>query len=391
MKRSLTLIILLLLCILSARAGRYPFVRASEAALRFPGGRGAEYNLFASKMDSLIGGRDVSVNVLHIGGSHVQAGIWGDRLRTRFLSLRYGMDGGRGLVFPFAAGETNTPSSYTSRATGNWEYSRCVNADRPMGLCGAAATALDTTAHAAIDLLTQDRRQMKQHYCFNSVSVFGYGEMTPVVLLENKDTLRGTFDGSLWRFCLPYYRDWINIGFEGHGTYTVEGIYLDKSQKGFTYNEAGINGASTSSWLDCSHFEEQLGVCAPDLLILSIGINDIQGWDFDVAAFKDNYRQIINAARKANPSVAVLFTGINDSSSRKRVNPHTAAAERAFRDLAAEYHGAFWDMYAVMGGYGSIERWQQAGLAKGDLVHFTRDGYRLLGDMMFDAILDTLQ
>ena len=45
-------------------------------------------------------------------------------------------------------------------------------------------------------------------------------------------------------------------------------------------------------------------------------------------------------------------------------------------------------MYGIMGGYGSMAVWKEAGLSQGDQVHFTADGYRLLGDLMFDAIMN---
>ena len=37
-------------------------------------------------------------------------------------------------------------------------------------------------------------------------------------------------------------------------------------------------------------------------------------------------------------------------------------------------------------GMGSMAAWQQAGLAQGDKIHFTTEGYKLLGDMLFEAI-----
>ena len=39
-----------------------------------------------------------------------------------------------------------------------------------------------------------------------------------------------------------------------------------------------------------------------------------------------------------------------------------------------------------MGGLKSMEKWQKAGLAQKDKVHFTRAGYRLMGDLLFEAL-----
>lgn len=389
MKKALA-ILLLTMTMLPLQGRRYPFVRVERNVVQYPAGDSPEFRTFLRKLDTLVVAGRGSVRVLHVGGSHVQGGTWSSRLRNNFLSLRYGMDGGRGLVFPFATTGTNTPAGYTTTASGNWESTRCLRPDRTLGLAGVAATALDTSARAAIDLLPREMHVMQQRYTFNRVSLMGYGDCEPVLLLSKKDTLWGFQEGGLWKFNLPCYMDWLQIGLSAasSGTYTVEGVYLDKTTGGFTYSEAGVNGASTSSWLKCDHWEDNLRVVKPDMVIFSIGINDIQGTDFSAERFKNNYRELIRKVRRVNPRCAIFFSGINDSSNRYGVNEHTAAAEEAFRELAREYRGAFWDMYDVMGGYGSMAVWLEAGLAKSDEVHFTPDGYRLIGDLMFDAIMN---
>ena len=91
-------------------------MRGDLNTLEMPAGASPTYNRFLRKLDTLIATGGVDVRVLHVGGSHVQGGTWSDRLRRNFLSLRYGADGGRGLVFPFSAAGTNTPSA-TNRVT----------------------------------------------------------------------------------------------------------------------------------------------------------------------------------------------------------------------------------------------------------------------------------
>lgn len=388
MKKILTAI-LVFMTMLPLQGRRYPFVRVERNAVQYPAGDSPSFRGFMSKLDSLVAYGKGSVRVLQVGGSHVQGGTWTDRLRCNFLALRYGMDGGRGLVFPFATAGTNTPAGYTTTASGNWESTKCLRPDRSIGITGMGATAADTSARAAIDLLPRENRVFRQHYAFNRVTLMGYGSLEPVLLLSKKDTLWGRLEGDLWKFSLPCYMDWIQIGFSAvsSGTFTLEGVYLDKTTGGFTFSEAGVNGASTTSWLKCDHWEDQLRVVMPDLVLFSIGINDIQGTDFNVDRFKDNYRELIREVRRVNPRCAILFTGINDSETRRGVNQHTEAVEEAFSQLAKEFGGAFWDMYDVMGGYGSMAVWHAAGLAQGDLVHFTPDGYRLIGDLLFDAIM----
>ncbi len=394
MKKKLLLLLLVFLAVgllpLEGRGlPRYPFLKMEKNALQYPGGRSPEMEYFYSKLDTLLhtGGGDL--RILHVGGSHVQGGSWSDRLRRNFLSIRYGLDGGRGLVFPFATAATNTPSGYSSSCSGRWESATCVKpGSLELGVTGIAAMAMDTTARAVIDLLPKDPLILQQRYTFNKVDVMGSGDMEPVLILGPKDTLSGISGRNVTHFDLPHYTDWLQLAFRGKGTYTLRGIYLDKPGGGFTYVEAGINGASTRSWAQCELWEQDLHRVHPDLVIFSIGINDIQGNEFDAHRFKSHYRTLIKEVRRVNPRCAILFTGINDSWRKRNPNPLTPEVEEAFRELAKEYKAVFWDWFEVMGGFGSMATWQEAGLAQGDKVHCTPQGYRLVGDLLFEAIMD---
>ena len=390
--RKCILLLSLLLCATffseARRMPRYPFISADKNVLQFPGGESSDFDLFLRKLDTLVLTGRGDVRVLHVGGSHVQAGTFTDRMRSRFLAMRYGMDGGRGLVFPFSAAGTNTPISYSSSYTGSWEKTNCLKPEAVLGLTGMAITANDTSARVAVDLLPRELHLHQPRYTFNRVDVLGDGSLEPILLLQGKDTLRGVTGRNLTHFDLPFYTDWVQVAFTGGpGRYVLRGLYLDKSNSGFTMVEAGVNGAATSSWLKCDDWEEDLRRVRPDLVIFSIGINDIQG-DFDPARFKANYRQLIRKVRRVNPRCAILFTGINDSWRKRAVNPYTPEAEEAFEALAKEFKAVYWDWFGIMGGTGSMAAWQQAGLAQSDKIHFTTEGYRLLGDLLFEAIMD---
>ena len=384
--------LLLLLMVLPAparRKPRYPFVRSDLNVLQTPSGESPELQLFFRKLDTLLITGRGDVRVLHVGGSHVQGGTLSDRLRRHFLSLRYGMEGGRGLVFPFSAAGTNTPVSYSSSWQGSWESATCLKpADEELGLTGMVVMARDTSAKVILDLVPRERQLLQQRYVFNRVDVLGSGTLEPILLLNGRDTLRGIGTENLRHFDIPHYTDWIQLAFTGQGRYSLRGLYLDKPYGGFSLSEAGVNGASTTSWLRCSLWEQEMHRVMPDLVIFSIGINDIQGEDFDARRFKGNYRELVKRVRRVNPHCAILFSGINDSWRHRAVNPHTEAAEKAFRELAQEFDAVFWDWYGIMGGAGSMAKWEEAGLAQADKIHFTPAGYKLVGDLLFDALMD---
>ncbi len=73
------------------------------------------------------------------------------------------------------------------------------------------------------------------------------------------------------------------------------------------------------------------------------------------------------------------------------MNPNGDLARDVFYRLARDVDGAVWDQFEVMGGLSSMERWYKASLARVDRVHFTSDGYCLVGNLFADALLDALQ
>ena len=60
---------------------------------------------------------------------------------------------------------------------------------------------------------------------------------------------------------------------------------------------------------------------------------------------------------------------------------------RAQRDAAKANRAAYWDTQSRMGGDGSIRDWVHAGLAARDYVHFSADGYRRLGDVLYQDLM----
>ena len=45
------------------------------------------------------------------------------------------------------------------------------------------------------------------------------------------------------------------------------------------------------------------------------------------------------------------------------------------------------DFFDIMGGLESMKKWEEAGLAKRDKIHFTEEGYAIIGDLMFNALM----
>jgi lysophospholipase L1-like esterase len=171
--------------------------------------------------------------------------------------------------------------------------------------------------------------------------------------------------------------------------FTLHGFRLENENPGLCLDAIGNNGADLPSYLKCGLFEQQLNAAMPDLVILSLGINDAYGRHFDVEYYKNNYRRLVERIRSVAPDCAILFTTNNDSYYRKRYpNANGAKVQAAIYELAAEYNAGVWDLFAVMGGYKSINTWVSARLARTDKIHFTNGGYQLLGTLLSEALMN---
>lgn len=371
----------------------YSCVNLDRNRLIYPGDSLAMERFF-DKLDTLLFTGKGNVSIMHIGGSHVQAGVFSQAMRDDLLNLTPGLTAGRGLVFPFM--KTNTPCSYCISRTGEWDYCRnAVAFDTRLGLAGASVTTSDTTA--SFSIVTREKRpsELTPVFDFNYVKILGYGDMVPYVHFNN-DTLVGTYDeeeGS-FTFVLPDFTDSLYVDFnQAHGTFTVTGVYLDNGMPGITYHGIGVNGAKVSSYLSCEDLERDLKLVHPDLVIFGIGINDAAADTFTKEKFKNDYTTLINIIHRVSPDCALLLVTNNDSFkkvSRKKyeVNPNGLLAEEAFLELGEQHNAAVWDFFDIMGGLKSMAHWENEGLAQKDKIHFTNQGYNLIGDLLFNALMD---
>ena len=379
-----------------------PFAHLDHNKIIYPGDSLAMERFF-QKMDSVVFFGEGNVSVMHIGGSHVQAGVFTQQFRDNLLNISPDLIGGQYFIFPFSTGGTNNPSHYIVRSTGNWTY--CRNAvrretDKRMGLAGAAITTNDSTA--TVRILTKERypSDIPPDYDFNKVTIIGFSEtenVTPVVSY-NDTILHGQYDEwkSTYTFSLPSFTDSICIKFDSvPGEFTLTGILLENDMPGISVHGVGVNGARVSSYLRCDDFERDLELIRPDLIIFGIGINDAAEKDFEKNTFKRQYNELIKIIQRVNPDCALLFLTNNDSYKREKtkkrnryeVNLNGEIVEEAFMELGKKYNAAVWNQFDIMGGLKSMQDWEEAGLAKKDKVHFTNEGYRLLGDLLYNALI----
>ena len=156
-----------------------------------------------------------------------------------------------------------------------------------------------------------------------------------------------------------------------------------------------MNGARLTTWLEqCPDLPRDLQLVRPDLAIFAVGINDsaCKAADFKVETFKENYRRLIRLIREQSPDCAFIFITNNDSyryvGRGMTYNHNGPTVQKAMFELAKEYGAAVFDVFDIMGGKDSVIKWRDASLIKKDRLHFTTEGYVLLGDLLYNAIAE---
>ena len=377
-------------------------IKADMAHLIFPGNHSA-FDLLYKKFAKQLARGNNRVNILHMGGSHVQAGYLSDQLRNNLTNMHdssgvfHAKAADRGTVFPFKAVRTNAPTSYRISHTGRWRVSKCLSSapDATLGLCGIAALTNDSDASLTLSLPDDT-------YSFDKLRVLGYSEGAsfPVIVMGADTIFPAVSDHkSGYMFHLPAATTLCKVSFcnvNDSNTFVVRGLMPESDRKGITYQESGVNGAAVPSWLNCAVLEEEMKLVCPDMIIFGIGINDAATTydNFNPETFKANYRTLIDKTKKVSPKAALLFITNNDcyqSVRTKRPNQNTERVAQAFKELAQEYNGAVFDLYQVMGGQNSSAVWAQQQLMQSDRVHFTESGYRIVGNLIYNALVEDFE
>ncbi|MEM7509383.1 MAG: GDSL-type esterase/lipase family protein [Bacteroidota bacterium] len=169
----------------------------------------------------------------------------------------------------------------------------------------------------------------------------------------------------------------------------IFGFMLENTQQaGINYHMIGVNGATFGDYGRSNIFWDQLAELKPDLVIFSMGTNETLEDRFTKTGFQNDLESAVKKLRESNPKCPILLTTPADALKKRKINnPNILQARNVVLASASKLGFSTWDLYYIMGGAGSIKTWYQEGLAQGDRLHFTRKGYHLQGNLLFDAII----
>ncbi len=372
----------------------YPFINYSSNHFELVHNNPNYLRLFA-KFDSLIKWGNNQINVVHIGGSHIQADIYTHRMRQDLQSFYPGILGSRGFFFPCKIAKTNGPANLSIQYTGEWVTSKNTqtNPECTLGLSGMTSQLVSATGSLQIVA----RFDSTHVYDFNRLRIFcNISNIQKAPGIEPQDIVETTVidkAGAYIQYNLKGYLDTLHVSIWQDSTsvpFQLYGMSMENDDPGVIYNSIGVNGATLRSYLRCGLFNQQLKALKPDWIILSIGTNEGNTAQFNEASYREDYEKLLDSIRSVAPDAAILLTVPNDSYLRKRyVNPNTAKIRQIIFELARSGDYGVWDFYTIMGGLNSVKSWYSYGLMNADHIHFNKPGYLLKGDLFFDAFMNS--
>lgn len=353
---------------------------------------------FFNRLKELKKGERKNVSILQIGDSHIQADWLSGRIREHFQK-DFG-HAGRGLIFPARAGKSNESYTFQSIAKGNWEFKRAVFPEQPLpiGIAAMTLSTCDTTASIKIEL-----KDYKGSLPYHNKLTFFYQKDPLSYFVQLKDSVERTiaFLGSYTRE-IPsetstIYLDKASRIFSlevlktspEQERFTLYGINLENEKPGVLYHSVGVNGAKVRHFLEARYFFRQSAELNPDLIIISLGTNEIQDFPNQDPQYEEHWNKFLIELDAAHPGIPVLITTPpGHYKNRAKKNPGMEVILNTILSLADQKSIPVFNLYEAGGGKHFANQWSKKGLLQADGVHFTKEGYELQGDMLYLALIN---
>jgi lysophospholipase L1-like esterase len=345
------------------------------------------------------------INILHIGDSHVQAGVFPGTVRQE-LQKKFG-NAGYGHFFPYGVANTNGPIEIQSFSQGgSWLSFRSTKYTSLPIKFGLSGHTLQTySSLAGIKIRLNSNFYFDEIYVFHSKTAYDF----KVKLVDNLGVQIGNISMDPEESnsnTVSSYQTVVPIT-----EFIIKPVRTDNSQKKFTlyglscrntkergivYHSIGINGAEYRHYNGAEYFFEHTKKLKPDLIIVSLGTNEAYNYaSFNKATFYTYVDVFVKKIKEQNPDAALLITTPGESYRRvgkkSENNPYILDVREVLINYCTEKNIALWDWYNVMGGSESIDKWSAANLTDRYKIHYTAKGYRMQGHFLYKALMKAYQ
>lgn len=370
----------------------YFFLLKDSNVFRFWGDQCNYDSLFLKFNDLQISGEH-QIRILHIGDSHVQADIFTNQIRRNFANTFFHLIGPPSIAFPYGILKSNSPVTSNLFCNGNWNAYTLVGKPQAQSLLGFTAITSDT-CHSKM-MFTINKRAI-QNVSFNKILLFANNDSINIILkspsVEKQSYLILNDSIAIWQFDLNNYLDTIHFDIKLKSDsipFIFYGLVAMNDDPGIVYHSLGLNGAKAATFLN-TLLPEYIKIMHYDWVIISLGTNDCYMAQMDSSMVYKSFEQLIRNIKNACPHIPIMLTTpMEHYRKRKILNLNVALIRDILMQVAKNEHCAIWDLYTIAGGYGSMMQWYHHRLTVGDKLHLNTRGYHLVGDLFFEAFMNT--
>lgn len=335
------------------------------------------------------------VRILHYGDSQIEMDRMSDVLRAYMQETFGGM--GAGLIpfsqtIPCTSVSQNASGDFTRYASyGDSTVARNRGRYGPMAKC----SRVNSTASVSISATKSDARD--EHLkSFSKITVL-FDNLSGNLALSL--TANGKTDQQLstrmgvgsvsWQLDTAVTAARVTVS----GVADVYGIMVDGSY-GVSVDNISMRGASGHQiqMIDSALLAQSFAEMNVGLILFQFGGNSVpylRGQASQEHYANEMARQL-RILHHTCPNAKILFIGPADMCRNSEEGglqscPQLPGVVRALKTMADENGAAFWSMFDVMGGNGSMNTWVKNGLGGADYLHFSEKGARKMGGYLVDA------
>ena len=327
-----------------------------------------------------------SISIIHIGDSHIQADMFTGKIRNSLMHyFNCDSSANRGNIFPYSIAQSNEPDDYAITLNGSWKFENITKATKETEFGFQGINLKSTTDSLKLKLKLHNKNI---HYQFSKIAV-QMETSGQIIKIKSDNQQIAEYskkeDFVEVTFSEPITEVNLHISFNKKSKLILKGILLLDKKCPINYYTIGHNGARAQHYLTQPDFLKSLNHLNPDLIILSLGTNDVYDKDVNLSKIKEHFHLLLKELSIISNSI-LICSPADHMIQTKESNPNLALLSDFLKTQAGEKI-AFWDFNKLMGGEGSIMNWHEEKLAYHDLIHFTKAGYWIQSDLFIQTFL----
>lgn len=334
--------------------------------------------------------------IVTLGNSLIASDHVTDVVREHLVA-RFG-SGGRGFLLPDRLSKVAGRRVRTGRGSAGWEIHTFAQKKPGIDRFGFTGSAHESTRKGdKIRWKTRGATRARLFYLDRAQNAPFSVEVDGETLLRVDPSNTKTPIDRTVDFEFPASSEQIVLRAAGAGV-VIYGIALASDEPGAVFDTIGVPASDAKMYLgaNADTFTRQLQAREPSMVVLMIGGNEIRslayGWT-TLEEVEQDYAALIERVQKSVPEAACLAVAPIDAAKATAAGAELTTRQETLdivemeRRVAKAKGCGFLNLFAAMGGAGSLHRFHEKGLIHDDLVHPRGKGGDVLGQLFADALL----